>query len=105
MTVTLTITQTMLNKYIIDCPVSLRLAMQEILGGDCMYDSFLDIVEKLPWSCVFELPDGTTTTRKVNFYKTKRGDKRISIKGLRQFAKAGDVLTVTPTPVELEEVA
>lgn len=105
MTVTLTITQTMLNKYIIDCPKPLRLAMQEVLGGDCMYDSFLDIVEKLPWPCVFELPDGTTTTSKVNFYKTKRGDKRISIKGLRQFAKAGDVLTVTPTPVDLEEVA
>jgi len=104
-TVTLTITQTMLNKYIIDCPVSLRLAMQEVLGGDCMYESFLDIVDKLPWRCVFELPDGTTTTRMVNFYKTKRGDKRISIKGLRQFAKAGDVLTITPTAVELEEVA
>ena len=105
MTVTLTITQTMLNKYIIDCPVSLRLAMQEVLVGDCMYEGFLNIGEKLPWQCVFELPDGTTTTRKVHFYKTKRGDKRISIKGLRQFAKAGDVLTVTPTPVELEEVA
>ena len=74
------ITKTMLNKYIIDAKVDVLklfgvLAFPVIKSVD-VFDPYTQT--------------GKTTIR---FYKTRRGDKRMSIKNLKKYANVGDYIT------------
>tara|TARA_B100001029_G_scaffold179707_1_gene190459 strand:- start:2193 stop:2567 length:375 start_codon:yes stop_codon:yes gene_type:complete len=73
------ITETMLNKYIIDAKVDVL--------KDFRVTEFPQTVEVGVFIEGFRDKWGKTTIR---FYKTKRGDKRMSIKNLKQYAKVGD---------------
>jgi len=85
MKATINITDTMLNKSIIDANKSVcELAKQFSFDY-----SEAECGEKYPVSGKY--PDGT----EVTFYKAKtRGDKRISITKLKHQAQAGDVVTL-----------
>ena len=41
------------------------------------------------------LPDGSVCNRMVNFFVTKRGDKRVAVRGINQLIKAGDTITIS----------
>jgi len=104
------ITKTMLNKYIIDAKVDVLK-----LFGVLVFPVIKSVDVFDPYT-----KTGTTTIR---FYKTRRGDKRMSIKNLKNIASIGDYLlftsiagdahtkamTVTQTPMmlpkELRKVA
>ena len=81
------LTKTMLNKSIIDANKSILIftAMMEL-----NYDNMV-VGHKYSYPAVFK--DGTKS--QVNFYKTKRGDKRLSVKHLKSKAEAGKVLQFT----------
>lgn len=78
------LTKTMLNKSIIDANKSVI-----ILAGmmDLSYDNMV-AGHKHSYPAIFE--NGVES--QVNFYKTKRGDKRLSVKNLKSQAEAGMVL-------------
>ncbi len=77
------LTKTMVDKYIIDAKVDV-LKLFGVLAFPVIksVDVFDPYTNKL----------GTTTIR---FYKTKRGDKRMSIKNLKNIANVGDYLLFT----------
>jgi|TARA_R100000084_G_scaffold20863_1_gene7019 uncharacterized protein YijF (DUF1287 family) len=87
MKATINVTDTMLNKSIIDANKSVC-----ELAKEFSFDySEAECGQKHPVSGKY--PDGTEA--KVTFYKAKtRGDKRISITKLKQQAQAGDVVTL-----------
>ena len=85
------ITQTMLDKSIQD-------ADKEICRFLLEHD-FLDyskLTEKVYLPCKLQAYVGCATSQpsKISCYKTTRGDKRIWIKGLKDIAKAGDILNL-----------
>ena len=85
------ITQTMLDKSIQD-------ANKEIVRFLLEHD-FLDyskLTEKVYLPCKLQAYVGCATSQpsKISCYKTTRGDKRIWIKGLKDIAKAGDILNL-----------
>tara|TARA_B100000686_G_scaffold310863_1_gene353987 strand:+ start:1782 stop:2201 length:420 start_codon:yes stop_codon:yes gene_type:complete len=83
----LNLTSTMLNKSIIDANKSIRrLAM--LFHVD--YDE-LKAGERRKIPALF----ATGTKSTVTFYKTKRGDRRISIQKINKEAEAGDTLNLT----------
>ena len=85
----LTLTNTMLNKSIIDANAEVR-AFALTLGID--YEQLQPgekIVVPARW------PNGEPT--EIRFYRTagKRSDRRVSIKELRKMAEVGDTITAT----------
>ena len=91
------LTKTMLNKSIIDANKSVQQFLTEEL--ESTYDE-LEAGNKMQWNSLYE--DDTPTV--VTFYKAKgRGDKRISIKNLRKFAKEGDTVKLRSELVKIED--
>ena len=84
---TLNLTKTMLDKAIIDANASVR-QLARLFGVD--YDE-LKAGEKVQVPSILE--DKTEAT--VTFYRTARGDRRISIQKIKQIASAGDTLNLT----------
>lgn len=84
---TLNLTKTMLDKAIIDANASVR-QLARLFGVD--YDE-LQSGERVQVPSILE--DKTEAT--VTFYKTARGDRRISIQKIKQIANAGDTLSLT----------
>lgn len=81
------LTNTMLNKSIIDCNKACReVALQCGVDFDKMAPGDRAVVPAMI--------NGTGT--EVRFYRTNnaRGDRRISIKGLKQFADVGDTVVL-----------
>ncbi len=93
----LTLTKTMLEKSIIDCNAACREEARK-MGVD--FDAMApgDKVE-IPASFFDFANDEFAGETVIRFYRTKnaRGDRRISIKGLRQLAIIGDKVTITYT--------
>jgi hypothetical protein len=89
------LTETMLNKSIIDVNKSV-LSLLEHIGLD--YDD-IEVGERHSFPAIFY--DGTPS--QINFYKTKRGDKRMSIKHLKAQAEGGMVLRMTYNFYKTEE--
>ena len=84
---TLNLTKTMLDKSIIDANASIR---QLARLFDIDYDDMRPGQrEKIPSL----LSDKTEST--VTFYKTARGDRRVSIQKIRNIAAAGDTLSLS----------
>ena len=84
-----TLTATMLNKAIIDANNSVR-NFSKLCGID------FDEMQSGDRATVnAEFLDGTETV--LSFYRTKnqRGDRRFSIKGIKQQAEVGDTIAVT----------
>lgn len=84
---TLNLTKTMLEKAIIDANASVR-QLARLFGVD--YDE-LKSGERVQVPSILE--DKTEAT--VTFYKTARGDRRISIQKIKRIANAGDTLNLT----------
>ena len=84
---TLTLTKTMLDKCIIDANASIR---QLARLFDIDYDE-LEAGERVQIPSVLQ----DKSEANVTFYKTARGDRRISIQKIKQIAKAGDTLSLT----------
>jgi len=83
----LKLTRTMLEKHIIDANASVR-KFGELLGIDYQNIAAGDRV-KIP----AKFYEGDITY--LCFYKTKRGDKRFSVHGLKANASAGDTIAIT----------
>jgi len=83
---TIQLTKTMIEKSIIDANSSIR-RLARLVGVN--YDQ-LGNGEKITVSA--EYIDGTETT--LSFYKTKRGDRRFSCKGINKKAAIGDTVAV-----------
>ena len=86
-TAKLKLTKTMLKKYTIDANASIR---QLARLFDVDYDELMPS-EKVKVPSL--LCNGTEAT--VTFYKTARGDRRISIQNIKEIAGAGDTLDLT----------
>jgi len=84
---TLNLTKTMLDKAIIDANASVR-QLARLFGVD--YDE-LKSGDRVQVPSILE--DKTEAT--VTFYKTARGDRRISIQKIKRIANAGDTLNLT----------
>lgn len=85
----LKLTKTMLEKAIIDANASVR-NFSKLCGVD-----FDDMQSGEKHSLEAEFLDGTPT--KISFYRTKneRGDRRLSIKGIKQQASESDTVAIT----------
>ena len=95
-TAKLNVTKTMLDKCIIDANASIR---QLARLFDVDYDELMPS-EKVKVPSL--LCNGTEAT--VTFYKTARGDRRISIQKIREIAGAGDTLDLTWGKSEVGEL-
>ena len=84
---TIRLTRTMLEKHIIDANESVR-RLALLCGID--YQT-IGAGEKITRAAM--LADGTETA--INFYKTKRGDKRVSISKLKHHARPDDLVGIT----------
>ena len=84
---TIRLTRTMLEKHIIDANESVR-RLALLCGID--YQN-IGAGEKITRAAM--LADGTETA--INFYKTKRGDKRASISKLKHHARPDDLVGIT----------
>tara|TARA_Y100000361_G_C11018408_1_gene268194 strand:- start:128 stop:520 length:393 start_codon:yes stop_codon:yes gene_type:complete len=84
---TLTLTKTMLDKCIIDANASIR---QLARLFDVDYEE-LQAGERVQVPSI--LQDKSEAT--VTFYKTARGDRRISIQKIKQIASEGDTISLT----------
>lgn len=84
---TIRLTRTMLEKHIIDANESVR-RLALLCGIDYQQ---IGAGEKITRAAT--LPDGTETA--INFYKTKRGDKRVSISKLKHHARPDDLVGIT----------
>ena len=95
------LTDTMLNKSIIDVNKSVLLLLEHI-GLD--YDD-IEVGERHSFPAVFVRSSSGYRDKEsqVNFYKTKRGDKRMSIKHLKAQAEGGMVLRMTYNFYKTEE--
>jgi hypothetical protein len=88
-TCTITLTNTMLNKSIIDANKTV-IALAASIGVDF---SALQAGEKITIAGRYDC-DGQACS--VSFYRTKaRGDKRFSISGLKKRAGVGDAIAIT----------
>ena len=94
-TAVINITDTMLNKSIIDANKSVC-----ALAKDFSFDyNEAECGQRQPLEAAYA--DGTEA--KVTFYRAKtRGDKRISITKLKKFAKAGDFITLVKVKNRVE---
>ena len=89
----LSLTNTMLNKSIIDANKSV-LSLLEHIG--ISYDD-MEVGDRYNYPAVFVHSSSgyKDTESQVVFYKTKRGDKRLSVKHLKSQAEAGMILKMT----------
>ena len=96
------ITKTMLDKSIIDANKSVREFLDSDFGMNYddkfftaeWYDAEAERTMRNAFFVVGEYADGTEAN--VKFYRSaKRGDKRISIQKLKQYAEAGDEVILT----------
>ena len=104
------ITKTMLDKSIIDANKSVREFLTDDFGMN-YDDPFFTIehvnpdtgkTERSAFSVVGEYADGTEAN--VKFYRSaKRGDKRISIQKLKQYAEIGDEVILTSNVESVED--
>tara|TARA_R100001230_G_C5661061_1_gene165720 strand:+ start:389 stop:742 length:354 start_codon:yes stop_codon:yes gene_type:complete len=93
------LTKTMLDKSIIDA----NKTVQKFLLGDFGMD-YNDqfFVDRNKFIITGEYGDGTEA--KVTFYRTgTRGDKRISIQKLKQYADAGDIVRLSSDAESLHD--
>ena len=83
------LTKTMLEKSIIDANKTVQKFLLEDFGMEYT-DPFFEI------GCKFTVYgtylDGEEVN--INFYRSKRGDKRISIQKLKKYADAGDIVSL-----------
>ncbi len=91
------LTKTMLDKSIIDANKTVQSFLLEDFGMDYadtffteqFYNADKDRFERNKFTIIGEYIDGTESD--ITFYRSgKRGDKRISIQKLKQYADAGD---------------
>ena len=91
------LTKTMLDKSIIDANKTVQSFLYEDFGMDYtdkffteqFYNAEKDRFERKKFTIIGEYIDGTEAD--ITFYRSgKRGDKRISIQKLKQYADAGD---------------
>jgi hypothetical protein len=91
------LTKTMLDKSIIDANKTVQSFLLEDFGMDYtdkffteqFYNAEKDRFERNKFTIIGEYIDGTESV--ITFYRSgKRGDKRISIQKLKQYADAGD---------------
>jgi len=91
MKATITITQRMLNKSIIDANKS----VVELFSRNLAHRGYVNIDNgaKQVVRAVYDDGSGYTETE-IRLYRRPRGDKLLSIKGLSKRATAGDVVTI-----------
>ena len=90
----LKLTPTMVNKYIIDAKAGIRKQFGITLNGSDQYR--LQYVNAVFAKSFLDYPDGEEV--KIKFYKTKRGDQRMSIPKLRKYADVGDYVWFEERP-------
>jgi len=104
------LTKTMLDKSIIDANKSVREFLDSDFGMNYddkfftaeWYDTEKERTMRNAFSVVGEYADGTEVD--VKFYRSvKRGDKRISIQKLKQYAEAGDQVILTSDAESLHD--
>jgi len=104
------LTKTMLDKSIIDANKSVREFLDHDFGMSYddpfftteWYDTEVERTMRNAFLVVGEYADGTEVD--VKFYRsTKRGDKRISIQKLKQYAEAGDQVILTSDAESLHD--
>jgi hypothetical protein len=86
----LKLTPTMVGKYIIDAKAGIRNQFGITLNGSDKY------VNAVFAKSFLDYPDGEEV--KIKFYKTKRGDQRMSIPKLRKYADVGDYVWFAERP-------
>ena len=87
----LRLTNTMLNKSIIDANASIR-QLAKLFGVD--YDK-LNPGERVKIPAEYASAELTPGSGSVTFYKTARGDRRISLQNVKKYAGVGDLLGLT----------
>ena len=104
------LTKTMLDKSIIDANKSVREFLDSDFGMNYddkfftaeWYDTEKERTMRNAFSVVGEYADGTEAN--VKFYRSAtRGDKRISIQKLKQYAEAGDQVILTSDAESLHD--
>ena len=104
------LTKTMLDKSIIDANKSVREFLDSDFGMNYddkfftaeWYDTDKERTVRNAFFVVGEYADGTEAN--VKFYRSaKRGDKRISIQKLKQYAEAGDEVILTSDAESLHD--
>ena len=104
------LTKTMLDKSIIDANKSVREFLDSDFGMNYddkfftaeWYDTDKERTMRNAFFVVGEYADGTEAD--VKFYRSaKRGDKRISIQKLKQYAEAGDEVILTSDAESLHD--
>ena len=83
----LKLTKTMLEKSIIDCNESIRDLMEPLFNFENAVPD-----KRYKFESIFT---STKTKATITFYKTHRGDRRISIQKLKQHAEIGDIVELT----------
>lgn len=110
MEATIKLTKTMLDKSIIDANKSVREFLDHDFGMSYddpfftkeWYDAEAERTMRNAFLVVGEYADGTEGD--VKFYRSaKRGDKRISIQKLKQFAEVGDQVILTSDAESLHD--
>ena len=88
----LKITKTMLDKSIIDANQSIR-QLARLFGVD--YDDMQPMERvRIPYISSESTSESTGARSTVTFYKTARGDRRISIQKMKEIAGEGDTLSL-----------
>ena len=104
------LTKTMLDKSIIDANTTVRNFLEHEFGMNYddtfftkeWYDLDAERTMRNAFFVVGEYADGTEAN--VKFYRSaKRGDKRISIQKLKQYAEAGDEVILTSDAESLHD--
>tara|TARA_B100001939_G_scaffold4186_1_gene3992 strand:+ start:405 stop:782 length:378 start_codon:yes stop_codon:yes gene_type:complete len=104
------LTKTMLDKSIIDANKSVREFLEQDFGMNYddtfftmeWYDEETNTTKRNGFIVVGEYEDGTESN--VKFYRSaKRGDRRISIQKLKQFAEVGDTIILTSDAESLHD--
>ena len=104
------LTKTMLNKSIIDANKTVQSFLLEDFGMDYadkffttqFYNAEKDKFERNKFIVIGEYIDGTEAN--IIFYRSgKRGDKRISIQKLKQYADAGDEVRLSSDAESLHD--
>ena len=110
MDATILITKTMLDKSIIDANTSVRNFLEHDFGMNYddkfftaeWYDIEKERTMRNAFFVVGEYADGTEAD--VKFYRSaKRGDRRISIQKLKQYAEVGDKVILTSDAESLHD--
>jgi len=104
------LTKTMLDKSIIDANTTVRNFLEHDFGMDYddkfftneWYDLDAERTMRNAFFVVGEYADGTEANVKL-YRSAKRGDKRISIQKLKQYAEAGDEVILTSDAESLHD--